>query len=98
MKYFTNSDSDMTCGYGVPYSEFVLCSSPIQVHTHTAVSSEHTHREHTPRAVLIIKSIYFPLKINVDAKKKNICRLYLGLAIERECMAVQACVQQREFC
>ncbi len=26
--------------YGVPYSEFVLCIYPIQVHTH---SSEHTH-------------------------------------------------------
>ncbi len=29
--------------YGVPYSEFVLCISPIQVHTHTHT---HTHREH----------------------------------------------------
>ncbi len=27
-----------------PYSEFMLCNSPIQVHTHT-------HREHTPGAV-----------------------------------------------
>ncbi len=30
--------------YGDPYSEFVLCIQPIQVHTH---SSEHTHTVNT---------------------------------------------------
>ncbi len=30
--------------YGDPYSEFVLCIQPIQVHTHTHT---HTHRDNT---------------------------------------------------
>ncbi len=40
---------EVTCGqvWCVPYSECVLCISPIQVHTHTAVSSEQTHEPWT---------------------------------------------------
>ncbi len=39
-----------TAKYDDPYSEFVLCILPIQVHTHTQQWT-HTHREHTPGPV-----------------------------------------------
>ncbi len=46
------------CGVPVPYSEFVLCISPIHVHTHTVVSNEHTHTHtHTEQWAAIFAAV-----------------------------------------